>query len=74
MEEQILEEQRSLKAKFYTRDERLVFRNYVLALFHEMAPSGKITQLQPKIIIQRINQVYKKSEVYWLTMVIHEST
>ena len=69
-----LEEQRSLSAKIYTRDERLIFRNYVLALCHEMAPSGKINQLQPKIIIPRINQVYKKSKVYRLAMVIHEST
>ena len=66
-----LEEQRSLSAKIYTRDERLIFRNYVLALFHEMAPSGKITQLQPKIIIPRINQVYEKSKVYRLATVIH---
>ena len=66
-----LEEQRSLSAKIYTRDERLIFRKYVLALRnhetalrgnHEMAPSGKITQLQPEIIIPRINQVYKKSK------------
>ena len=69
-----LEEQRSISAKIYTRDEKLIFRNYVLALCHEMAPSGKITQLQPKIIIPRINQVYKKSKVYRLAMVIHEST
>ena len=69
-----LEEQRSLSAKIYTRDERLIFRNYVLALCHEMAPSGKVNQLQPKIIIPRINQVYKKSKVYRLAMVIHEST
>ena len=69
-----LEEQRSLSAKIYTRDEKLIFRNYVLALCHEMAPSGKIIQLQPKIIIPRINQVYKKSKVYRLAMVIHEST
>ena len=52
-----LEEQRSLSTKVYTRDERLIFRNYVLALCHETAPSGKITHLQPKIIIPRINQV-----------------
>ena len=45
-----------------------------MALCHEMAPSGEITQLQPKIIIPRVNQVYKKSAVYWLAMVIHEST
>ena len=69
-----LEEQRSLSAKIYTRDERLIFRNYVLALCHEMAPSGKVNQLQPKIIIPRINQVYKESKVYRLAMVIHEST
>ena len=69
-----LEEQRSLSAKIYTIDERLIFRNYVLALCHEMAPSGKINQLQPKIILPRINQVYKKSKVYRLAMVIHEST
>ena len=69
-----LEEQRSLSAKIYTRDERLIFRNYVLALCHEVAPSGKVNQLQPKIIIPRINQVYKKSKVYRLAMIIHEST
>ena len=69
-----LEEQRSLSAKIYTRDERLIYRNYVLALCHEMAPSGKVNQLQPKIIIPRINQVYKKSKVYRLAMIIHEST
>ena len=69
-----LEEQRSLSAKYYTRDERSIFRNYVLALCHEMAPSGKVNQLQPKIIIPRINQVYKKSKVYRLAMIIHEST
>ena len=68
-----LEEQRSLSAKIYT-DERLIFRNYVLALCHEKAPSGKITQLQQIIIIPRINQVYKKSKVYRLAMVICEST
>ena len=33
-----LEEQRSLSAKTYTRDKRLIFRNYVFALCHEMAP------------------------------------
>ena len=65
-----LEEQRSFSA----RDERLIFRKYVLALCHEMAPSGKITQLQPKIIKPRINQVYKKSKVYRLAMDIQEST
>ena len=48
-----LEEQCSLSAKIYTRDERLTFRNYVLALCHDMAPSGKVNQLQPKIIIPR---------------------
>ena len=69
-----LEEQRSLSAKIYTRDEKLIFRNYVVALCHEMAPSGKVNQLQPKIIIPRINQVYKKSKVYRLVMIIHEST
>ena len=69
-----LKEQRSLSAKIFTRDEKLIFRNYVLALCHEMAPSGKITQLQLKIIIPRINQVYKKSKVYRLAVVIHEST
>ena len=69
-----LEEQRSLSAKIYTRDERLIFRNYVLALCHEMAASGKINQLQQKIIMPRINQVYKKSKVYRLAMVIYEST
>ena len=53
---------------------RLIFWNYVLALCHEMAPSGKIDWPQPKIIIPRINQVYKKSKVYMLAMVIHEST
>ena len=55
-----IEEQRSLSAKIYTRDKRLNFRNYVLALFHEMAPSGKINQLLPKIIIPRIFQAYKR--------------
>ena len=69
-----IEEQRSLSAKIYTRDKRLNFRNYVLALFHEMAPSGKINQLLPKIIIPRIFQAYKKSKEYRLAMVIHEST
>ena len=39
-----------------------------------MAASGKITQLQPKTTMPRINQVYKKSKVYRLAMVIHEST
>ena len=33
-----------------------------------------ITQLQPRITMPRINQVYKKSKVYRLAMVIHEST
>ena len=69
-----LEEQRSLSAKIYTRGEKLLFRNYVLALCHEMATSGKVNQLQPKIIIPRINQVYKKSKVYRLARAIHEST
>ena len=41
-----------------------------MALCNEMAPSGKITQLQPKVI----NQIYKKSKGYRLAMVIHEST
>ena len=36
--------------------------------------AGKITQLQPKIIMPRINQVYKKSKVYRLGMVILEAT
>ena len=44
-----LEEQRSLSPKIYRRDERLIFWNYVLALCHEMAPSGKIIQLQQKL-------------------------
>ena len=39
-----------------------------------MAPSGKINQLQLKIIMPRIDQVYKKSKVYRLAMVIYEST
>ena len=69
-----LEEQRSLSAKIYTRNERLIFRNYVLALRHEMTPSGKISQLQPKITIPRNHQVYEKSKVYRVAMVIHEST
>ena len=43
-----------------------------MALCHEMAPSGKIDRLQSKV--PRINQVYKKSKVYMLAMVIHEST
>ena len=69
-----IEEQRSLSAKIYTRDERLFFRIYVLALCHDMAPSGRVNQRQPTIIIPRINQVYKKSKVYMLAMIIHEST
>ena len=69
-----LEQQSSLSAKNYTRDERLIFRNYVLALRQGMAPSGKINQLQRKIIITRINQVYKKSKVYRLALVILECT
>ena len=56
-----LQEQRSLSAKIYTSDETLTFRNYVLALCHEKTPSCKINQLQTKTIIQRTNQVYKKS-------------
>ena len=50
--------------KNYTRDERLIFRNYLLALCYEMAPSGRITLLQPKIIIHRINQVYKNLQKF----------
>ena len=69
-----LEDQRSLLAKIYTRDEPLMFRNYVWALYHELALPGKINQLQPKIIVPRINQAYKKSKVYRLALVIHEST
>ena len=69
-----LEEERSLSAKSYTRDERLIFRNYVLSLCHEIAPYRKLTQLQPKIIIPEINQIYKKSKVYRLAMVVHEFT
>ena len=69
-----IEEQRSLSSKIYTRDERLFFWIYVLALCHEMAPSGEVKQLQPRIIKSRINQVYKKSKVYRLAMIIHEST
>ena len=33
-----LEEQRPLSAKIHTRDKRIIFRNYVLALCHEIAP------------------------------------
>ena len=58
----------------FIRDERLKFRNYVLALCHELTPSGKNTQLQPKSTRPRINQVYKMSKVYRLAMVIPEST
>ena len=67
-------EQRSLSAEIYTRDGRLIFRNYVLALCHEMARSVKINQPQLKIIMPPINQVYKKSKVYRLAMAIHESS
>ena len=70
----LLEEQHSLSAKICTRDERIIFWNYVVALCHELVPSGKVNQLQPKIIIPRINQVYKKSKVYRLAMIIREST
>ena len=56
-----LEEQRSLPAKIYTREGRLMFRNYVLALSHEMAPSGKVNQLQPKIIIPYHQRYYQSS-------------
>ena len=64
--------ERSLSAKIYTRNERLTFRNYVWAFCNEMTPSGKINQLQPKIVIPQINQVYKKSKVNRLSRIIHE--
>ena len=51
-----------------------MFRNCVLALCQEMTPILKIKQLQPKIIMPRIDQVYKKLKVYRLAMVIYEST
>ena len=52
-----LEEQRSLSAKVYTRDERLIFRNYVLALCHEMAPSGNINHLRHQPSLQKVKSI-----------------
>ena len=65
-----LEEQRSLSAKIYTRDERLIFRNYVLAL----SRNGTFRQNYPAPTEDYHKNVYEKSKVYRLAMVIYDST
>ena len=59
--------------KLYKR-RKIDFSELRFGIHQGMAPSGKINQLQRKIIITRINQVYKKSKVYRLALVILECT
>ena len=69
-----LEEQKRLSFKIFSRNEIIVFRSYVLALCHELKPTGNIYRLRNKISVPRVNEIYKSSNVYRLASIISEST
>ena len=69
-----LEEQKRLSFKIFSSNKIIVFRSYVLALCHELKPTGNIYQLRNKIRVPRLNQIYKCSKVYRLASIISEST
>ena len=69
-----LEEQKCLAFKIFSRNEIIIFRSYVLALCHELKPTGNIYRLRNKIRAPRINHMYKSSKVYRLACIINEST
>ena len=69
-----LEEQKCLAFKIFSRNEIIIFRSYVLALCHELIPTGNIYRLRNKIRAPTINHIYKSSKVYRLASIINEST
>ena len=68
-----LEQKYSEIVDVYTKDETLIFRNYVLALCRLMMPFGRIDRLKNEIAAPYINLCYKKSKVYRLALIIHAS-
>ena len=60
-------------SQIYTKDERLIFRDYVLALCRLIMPFGRIDRLKNEIVVPHINQWYKKSQVYRLALIICET-
>ena len=69
-----LEQQKCLSYKIFSRNDIIIFRSYVLALCHELKPTGQIYRLRNKIRVPRINGLYKRSKVYRLASIINEST
>ena len=69
-----LEEQKRLSCKIFSGNEIIIFRSYVLALCHELKPTGKIYRLHNKIRAPSINWWYRRSKVYRLASIINEST
>ena len=67
---QRLQEQSS--AYVYSKDEYMVFRNYVLALIQIIVPSGTIKNIRHKIDYSR--SCFRKSKRYRLATIIYEST
>ena len=47
-------------SQIYTKDERLIFRDYVLALCRLNMPFGRIDRLKNEIVVPHINQMVQK--------------